>query len=367
MATSTKSSSIRKAQVTVSCFFCKGQEIKWTCVDCNVRMCNSCKITVHQGLQCSQDHDVISIQDIIQSSPSSQEVMSVVIASVFNSYTTTLPAVHTLLCSDDGLLYYTFCHIPSKRNQFVKGKLFKSSIKILQTLKRNVFDIAINKDGEILMKEFDVSTIQIISHVGEVKTVLDTTPMILLAIHVNKDNEVIVSLREQGPPFPVQDFSVRQVIIFNSDYQRKFTLEFDKKGNKLFSYALHIRTDSKNVVYVVDCFDRQKNGRIVAVDRNGCIKFIYDGQNRLGTFKPYAITVTQSDNIVVADYSNDALHVINSNGHLLGLQFICIDLGITEPYSLCFDTEGYLLFGCGKAKHENYGKIHVAKITDSLM
>ncbi|VDI57326.1 Hypothetical predicted protein [Mytilus galloprovincialis] len=102
--------------------------------------------------------------------------------------------------------------------------------------------------------------------------------MILLAIHVNKDNEVIVGLREQGPPFPVQDFSVRQVIIFGSDYQRKVTLEFDKKGNKLFSYVHRIRTDSRNVVYVIDCLDNDNNGRIVAVDRNGRLKFTYDGQ-----------------------------------------------------------------------------------------
>ncbi|CAC5377196.1 unnamed protein product [Mytilus coruscus] len=358
--------SIRKAQVPVSCYFCKGQEIKWKCQDCNIRMCNSCKITIHQGLQSVQDHDVIFIQDI-GSSPCSQEVTSVVISSVFNSYTTTIPAVHTLLSSDDDLLYFTFCLSPSYENQFVKGKLLKSSIKILQTLKRRIFCTAINKDGKILLKNFDDNTIQILSPAGGVKTVLDTSPMMLLAIHVNKDNEVIVGLRELGPPFPVLDFSVRQIIIFDSDYQRKVTLEFDKKGDKLFSYAFCIRTDSKNVIYVVDVLDNKDSGRIVAVDRNGRIRFTYDGQKDLETFKPQGITVTPSDNIVVADYSNDALHVINSKGDLLGLQFIFKDLGITEPFSLCFDSGGYLLIGCGRGKNGDYGKIHVVKMADSLM
>ncbi|CAC5413471.1 unnamed protein product [Mytilus coruscus] len=160
MATSSKSTCIRKAQVPVSCYFCKGQEIKWKCEDCNVRMCSACKATVHQGLPSTKDHDVVSIQDIIKSSPGSQEVTSVVISSGFNSYTTTLPAVHILLCSDDDLLYFNYNDTTTDKYQFVKGKLLKSSIKILQTYKINIFDMAINQDGEILFQDFDNNKIQ---------------------------------------------------------------------------------------------------------------------------------------------------------------------------------------------------------------
>ncbi|XP_071169090.1 uncharacterized protein [Mytilus edulis] len=363
MATSGKSTSIRKAQVPVSCYFCKGQEILWKCEDCNVRMCNSCKESVHQGLQSAQDHDIVSIQDISKSSP----VSSVVISSVFKSYTTSLPAVNTLLCSDDDLLYFKFNQKTSDKHQFVKGKRLESSIKILQTLKRKIFDFAIKKDGEILLIEHRDHKIQILSPAGEVKTVLDTFPMLPLAIHINKDKEVLVGLREQGPPHPAQDFSVRQVIIFGSDYQRRVTLEVDKKGNKLFSYAARILTDSRNVVYVIDRFDTDHNGRIIAVDRHGRLRFTYDGQDDLETFQPEGFTITASDNVVVADRGNDAIHVINLKGDLLGLQLIFKDLGITRPYCVCFDTEGYLLIGSGKGKNEDCGKIHVAKMTDSLI
>ncbi|VDI32663.1 Hypothetical predicted protein [Mytilus galloprovincialis] len=363
----TSSPGIGIAQVPVSCYFCKGQDIKWTCVDCNVRMCNSCKITVHQGLQCAQDHEVVSIQDISGSRPGSQEVTSVVISLVVNSFTTTLPAVHSLLCSDDDLLYFTYNGQTSDKCQLVKGKLLKSSIKIIQMLQREISDIAMNKDGEILFIEHHDHKIQVLSHTGEVKTVLDSSPMKLLAIHVNKDNEVVVGLREPGPPFPVHDFSVRQVIIFSGDFQRRETIELDKKGNKLFSYAYRIRTDSRNVVYVIDRFDNDSNGRIVAVDENGRLKFIYDGQKDTGTFQPNGITITPSDNIVVSDYYNEALHVINSKGDLLGLQFIFKDLNIYDSFSLCFDTEGYLLIGCARGDNEDNGKISIVKMVDSLV
>lgn len=42
-------------------------------------------------------------------------------------------------------------------------------------------------------------------------------------------------------------------------------------------------------------------------------------------------------------------------------------MSIYDPYSLCFDTKGCLLIGCGSAKSEDYGKIHVVKMVDSLM
>ncbi|CAG2245534.1 unnamed protein product [Mytilus edulis] len=161
MATSSKSSSIRKAQVPVSCYFCKGQEIKWKCEDCDVRMCSSCKVSIHQGLKSAQDHDVVSIQDISKSSPGLQEIKSVVISSVFNSYTTTLPAVHTILCSDDDLLHFNYNGKTSENHQLVKGKLLKSSIRTIQTLKSKISDIAINKDGEILFIEYRDHKIQI--------------------------------------------------------------------------------------------------------------------------------------------------------------------------------------------------------------
>ncbi|XP_071170954.1 uncharacterized protein [Mytilus edulis] len=366
MANSMKSSTIRKAQVPVSCYFCKGQEIIWKCEDCNVRMCNACKVTVHQDLQSAQDHEVVSVKDMSKSPHSSQEVTSEVISSVFNSYTTTVPNIHTLHCSDDDLLYFTYC-VGTSKDQFVKGKLLKSSIKILQTVNRTIFDIAIKSDGEILFTEGDVNKVQLLSPLGAVETVLDTFPMNPLAIHVNKDNEVIVGLREQGPPFPVHNFSIRQVLIFGNDYLRKNILEIDKKGNKLFSYISSIRTDSRNVVYVIDCVDNEDNGRVVAVDRNGSLKFIYNGQKDLETFKPESITVTPSDNIVVLDAENGSLHVLNPKGYLLGHQFISKDLSIANPNSLCIDSEGYLLIGCGHGEKDYNGNIHVVKMADSLM
>ncbi|CAC5423346.1 unnamed protein product [Mytilus coruscus] len=165
----------------------------------------------------------------------------------------------------------------------------------------------------------------------------------------------------------MQDFTVRQVIILGSDYQRKVILELDIKGNKLFSHVVRIRTDSRNIVYVIDRTVSQHNEKIVAVDRSGRFKFTYDGPKDYGIFNPQGITITPIDIIVVADISNDSLHVPNSKGELLGLQSIYKDIGIEYPTYLCIDSEGFLLIGCDNGRNEAYGKIHVVKMKDSLM
>lgn len=69
-------------------------------------------------------------------------------------------------------------------------------------------------------------------------------------------------------------------------------------------------------------------------------------KKELRTFQTLGFTVTPSNNIVVADISHDALHVMNSKGDLLGLQLVFQDFGITRPYSSCFENQGYLLIGC---------------------
>ncbi|XP_076101219.1 uncharacterized protein LOC143071016 [Mytilus galloprovincialis] len=331
-------------------------------------MCNFCKETVHQGLQCAREHDVVSILDISRSPLGSNAVSSAVISSVISSYETALPSVQGLMYSDDDLLYMSCCSSKSGVSHVLfKGKLLRSSIKILHTLKRSIFDIALKKDGGILFKETGVSQIQLLSPAGEVSTVLDTSPMKCVALHVNNDSELIVGLRDQEKsPFPVKEFSVRQVIILGKNYQRKVTLEFDKKKNRLFTFPIRIRTDSKNIIYVIDRTDINQNGRIVAVDINGRVKFIYDGSD-LENFKPSGITISHSDFIVVVETARDELHVINSKGDLVGRQSIFKDFGIKRLSSVCFDNEQYLLIGTYEGKTGDNGKIYVVKMVDSLM
>ncbi|CAG2238370.1 unnamed protein product [Mytilus edulis] len=283
-----KSASLRKAQAPLSCHFCNEQAVHWKCEECDVFMCTSCKEKIHQRLKSIQDHEIVSVSDIWKDNPPRRDVAS----------------------------------NKQEKSRLVKGKMLKSSIRILQTLEKRIFDIAVNKEGEILFNEMVNNEVKIFTDTGEIKTILDTSPLTLLSLHVNKDNELIAGLRDQGPSFPITDFSVRQVIILDGEYKRKVLLETDKKGRKLFSYPARIKTDSKNVLYIADIMDENKAGRIVAVNTNGRLKFTYNGSTDGQSFFPHGIAITPSDNIIISDWNKNSLHILNTRGELLGLQFV---------------------------------------------
>lgn len=188
--------------------------------------------------------------------------------------------------------------------------------------------------------------------------------MRVLALHVNGDNELICGLRgEQGPPFQVHEFTVRQIVKFDSDYRRKVTLEHDTKGRKLFSYPARIHTDSKNVIYVVDSENATMAGKLLAIDRTGRLKFSYSGPSSFEHFRPTTVAVNQK--IPLYCYLNNVLIVLNQKGILLAFQFLS-DFSMKTSDAICIDNEGFLLIGC-RGKGDQNGTIHVMKIADRFM
>ncbi|XP_071177646.1 uncharacterized protein [Mytilus edulis] len=363
MAGPSTTAHMRKAQVPISCNFCNENVITWKCEECDILMCDSCKNRIHERMKSTKDHEVISFLNKEEEPSASIEVLSEVISYIFHSYTTNVP-VGNLLCSDDDIVYI----VGSKKSlKLIKGKMLKMSVRTIMSIDIPTFDIAVNKNGNVLFTHpsfVPESPISIILPSGEVETVLDPKPMRLLALHINKQYELICGLREQGEVFPLHDFSVRQVVLFGIDHKKKMTLETDTKGEKLFTHPARIRTDSNNNIYVIDWTDSNHTGKIVATDRNFRLKFMYCGPNNFEFFNPMSIAVTPSDNIVVSDKHNHALLVLNSKGTLIALQCV-LDINIACPNALCIDSEGLLLIGC--FEKEDTGKIHAVKITEILM
>lgn len=190
---------------------------------------------------------------------------------------------------------------------------------------KKVFDITINKNNEILTANVGWCLLKLLSENRLPLVVYDCSPLIILGVHYNKEtNELFLGARDSGPPFSVTQYSCRPVIIPGPDYKRKATLEFSADGTRLFTYPAPIATDDKGATYAVDWWDRTPRGRVVAVGRDGHLKFAYNGHNQFNTFSsPFNlmnIAVTKSNHIVVADKNNHALHVLQTDGRLIRLQ-----------------------------------------------
>ncbi|CAC5359096.1 TRIM71 [Mytilus coruscus] len=355
--------SIRKAQAPLSCNLCNLQSvIKWKCTDCELLMCDNCKSNIHSRIKTADKHTIITIQEVGNHLSERLKALNIseVFSSVFNTYTTAVPGIQKLVCCADDIVFFMN---NGDEYHFIKAKLLKGSLKILEKMDIECVDFAISLKQEILFSPAPGTNLIAASNTYmETKTVLETSPMLILAIHMSKHDELLLGLREQGPQFPVTDFSTRQVVVFGADYKRISTFERDDAGKRLFYYARRITTDSVNNIYVIDWLKDDEIGRIVSIDRNGGKRFFYNGCDSFNmhgaAFNPREIVVTSQDTTIISDPDNHALHALNANGELIGLQ-ITKNLDILYPYSLCIDDEGFLLIGSNV--NEN-AEIYVVKL-----
>ncbi|XP_052106186.1 uncharacterized protein LOC127738822 [Mytilus californianus] len=363
--------STRMAQSSISCQLCNNDVvIKWKCTDCELLLCDNCKINIHPRFKSSEKHRVVSTGDIGYDIADHLKALHIseVISSVFNRYQTELPCIHEIICSDDDVVFMLSA-IDTQNCHLIKAKLRKDSIKVLQQFDIECQDFAVNRQSEIVFAPSPRSELQAASSTDDIRTMLKASPMMILAIHINKHGELLLGLREQGNKYPVTDFCTRQVVILNTNYQRKATFEYDDLGKKLFHYAYRIESDSDNNIYVVDWINDKSHGRIVGLDMNGRKKFIYQGYNIINTpnhaqFTPRGMALTSKNVLFISDVQNHAIHALNQKGEICGLQRT-ENLGIRFPYSLSFDSEGFLLIGCtrGIKQTTQEANIHAVKIS----
>ena len=98
-------------------------------------------------------------------------------------------------------------------------------------------------------------------------------------------------------------------------------------------------------VCVSDC----NANSVVVVDKTGRVRFRYDGSpaRREMKFTPGYIVTDALSQIIVSDYNNNCLHILDQNGQFLR----CVDgCGLEKPFGLSVDSEGRLWVGCDRGE-----------------
>ncbi|CAG2221291.1 TRIM71 [Mytilus edulis] len=229
--------------------------------------------------------------------------------------------------------------------------------EMLGTVKQldlHAFDVAFSENNDLIISIESTSEIMRVS---------------INSIHVAKNGDLYVGIRESGDPFEITESSCRKILVYKSSGGKltsNVSYEFDKSKQRLFTSPCRITTLSDGDIVIVGDWITHIEGRLVALNRNGDLEWTYNGNSKINSdtskFRPYDIVSSPEGYIVVADKNNHALHLLNGAGELIACKLLD-EIGITLPKALCFDFSGYLWIGCSTFPEDKSGaNIYAVKL-----
>ncbi|WAQ97883.1 TRIM2-like protein [Mya arenaria] len=135
--------------------------------------------------------------------------------------------------------------------------------------------------------------------------------------------------------------------------------EIDEDGDVALFGAPYRVVEGPNRSLIIT--DREEGKlRVACVDHEGCRKFVYTGPKQPQTnqpFNPLGLCCDRAGNLLVADWGNHAVHLVDTDGDFKGCILSQKD-GLFKPNAMALDKSGQLWVGDGNAtlRVYKYGK-----------
>lgn len=206
-------------------------------------------------------------------------------------------------------------------------KLVGDKVKVISSFNLWVFGIAVTPNNNILLATEEPRLKQIKAASNKVTdSVYCTKRSNIARVHVTKDCRVIVG-------------GDKVVVVMDTDGKHLSRYERDKNNRPIFDGSIWSITSTINGnIFVAQTYP---NPRVVMLGKGDAINY-YTGHpsiNSLNTFDPESVITTPMDHVIVADYNNHTLHILDNTGHLL-TTYNTKDVGIKYPRSLAITMEG---------------------------
>jgi sugar lactone lactonase YvrE len=204
-------------------------------------------------------------------------------------------------------------------------------------------DIKVTRQGELVFRDHHKRTVNIVRQ-GKTETLI-TPPQ---GWHPDK----LCSTKSGGIVVSMctTDYSQRKIVLYQGHTVTQ-EIDRDEDGEPIYkggNYPLFVVENNNGDV----CASDANAYTVVVVNKSGRVRFRYDGTpaRRKKSFNPAHIVTDSMSQIIVADWNNACLHILDQNGQFLR----CVDnCGLDNPQGLSVDSEGRLwvgLFESGEVK-----------------
>ncbi|XP_019929197.3 E3 ubiquitin-protein ligase TRIM71 [Magallana gigas] len=137
-------------------------------------------------------------------------------------------------------------------------------------------------------------------------------------------------------------------------YQNEKT--YREIGNDVLNAPRRVAQNGDENYIVLD--DHLQSHFVVAIDPKGNCKWKFDGlEEKKLTFSPKSVCCDSLQNIIVSDFGNHSILLLDKNGKFL-MNLLCSRYGLWSPQGMCLDSEGKLWVGQGK---DGMGECHVVQ------
>jgi hypothetical protein len=209
--------------------------------------------------------------------------------------------------------------------------------------------ITVTRQGELVYNDFHNRSVNLVRH-GRIETLI-TTPRGWAPDRLccTRSGDILVSMG-------TTDGSQHKIVRYQGHTVTQ-EIDRDEDGEPIYkggTYLLRVVENNNGDV----CASDSNADTVVVVNKSGRVRFRYDGTpaRRKKSFDPRCIVTDSMSQIIVADYNNACLHILDQNGQFLR----CVDnCGLDDPHGLSVDSEGRLWVGLlysGEVKVVQYMK-----------
>jgi streptogramin lyase len=190
-------------------------------------------------------------------------------------------------------------------------------------------DIAVTRDGDLVYTDGNNHSINLVKK-NKHRTLISPQGWRPRGVCCTAAGELLVTIYSKDK---------QSKVVRYSGSTKTQTIRDDDQGRPLYSGPRYISENSNQDVCVSDITAKS----VVVVTASGKLRFRYTGppSNTGRSFDPHAITTNSQAHILVADYNNDRVHLLDQDGQFLRY-ILC---GLSCPYGLCVDIRDNLWVG----------------------